>query len=61
MNYTFKTLPTRKYNQTNLTTGETARVTVTNNNNLPTDKQLELLNRYDTEHLYTKIPNYEYD
>lgn len=61
LNYTFKTLPTRKYNQTNLTTGETSRVTVTNNNNLPTDKQLELLNRYDTEHLYTKIPNYEYD
>ena len=60
LNYTFKTLPTRKYNQTDLTTGETARVTVTNNN-LSVDKQLELLNRYDPEYLYTKRPNYEYD
>lgn len=34
LNYTFRTMPTRKYNQTNLTTGETCRVTVTNNNNL---------------------------
>lgn len=29
LNYTFKTLPTRKYNQTDLTTGETSCVTVT--------------------------------
>ena len=61
LNYTFKTLPTRKYNQTDLTTGETSRVTVTNNNNLSVDKQLELLNKYDPEYLYTKIPNYNYD
>lgn len=60
LNYTFKILPTRKYNQTNLTTGETEIVTVTNNNNLPADKQLYLLNKYDQEHLYTKIANYDY-
>lgn len=60
LNYKFRILPTRKYNQTNLITGETEIVTVTNNNNLPVDKQLYLLNKYDQEHLYTKIPNYNY-
>ena len=59
MNYIFKTLPTRKYNQTNLTTGKTERVTVTNRNNLSIEKQIELLNKYDTEHLYTEIPSYK--
>lgn len=59
LNYTFRTMPTRKYNQTNLTTGETCRVTVTNNNNLPIKKQLEFLNKYDPEYLYTEIPNYQ--
>ena len=59
LNYTFKTLSTRKYNQTDLTTGETCHATVTNNNNLPISKQLELLNKYDTEYLYTEIPNYQ--
>ena len=59
LNYTFRTMPTRKYNQTNLITGETCRVTVTNNNNLPIKKQLELLNKYDPEYLYTEIPNYQ--
>ena len=61
LNYTFKTLPTRKYNQTDLATGETSRVTVTNNNNISVDRQLELLNKYDPEYLYTKISNYNYD
>ena len=59
INYTFRTMPTRKYNQTDLSTGETCRVTVTNNNNLPISKQLELLNKYDPEYLYTEIPNYQ--
>ena len=59
LNYTFRTMPTRKYNQTDLSTGETCRVTVTNNNNLPIQKQLELLNKYDQEHLYTEIPDYQ--
>lgn len=61
LNYTFKILPTRKYNQTNLTTGKIEIATVTNNNNLSVDKQLYLLNKYDQEHIYTKIPNYKYD
>ena len=59
LNYTFRTMPTRKYNQTDLSTGETCRVTVTNNNNLPIQKQLELLNKYAQKHLYTEIPNYQ--
>ena len=59
LNYTFRTMSTRRYNQTNLSTGETCCVTVTNNNNLPISKQLELLNKYDQEHLYTEIPNYQ--
>ena len=59
MNYIFKTLPTRKYNQTDLTTGETCRVTVTNRNNLSIEKQLELLNKYDPDYLYIEIPNYK--
>ena len=59
LNHTFRTMPTRKYNQTDLSTGETCRVTVTNNNNLPISKHLELLNKYDQKHLYTEIPNYK--
>lgn len=61
LNYTFKTLPTRKYNMTNLKTGKTSRVTVADRNNLPVDTQLELLNKHDPEFLYTKIPNYNYE
>lgn len=55
-NYTFQTLQTRKFNQTNLTTGNTKIITITNRNKLSIDKQLYLLNKSDKENLYTKIP-----
>ena len=56
--YTFQTLQTRKFNQTNLSTDETKIITITNRNKLSIEKQLELLNRYDKEHIYTEIQNY---
>jgi hypothetical protein len=58
LNYTFQTLQTRKFNQTNLITGNTKIITITNRNKLSIEKQLELLNRCDKEHTYTEIPNY---
>lgn len=56
--YTFQTLQTRKFNQTNLSTDETKIITITNRNKLSIEKQLELLNRCDKEHIYTEIQNY---
>lgn len=57
LNYIYKELPTREYKRTNLTTGETTIVTVTNRNNLPIKQHLHLLNLNDDEHFYSEIPN----
>ena len=57
MNYIYTELPTRKYKRTNIITGKTKIVTVTNKNNLPTEKHLELLNLNDQNNIYSKISN----
>ena len=57
MNYIYKELPTRKYKRTNIITGKTEIVTVTNKNNLPIEKHLELLNLNDQNNIYSKISN----
>ena len=44
LNYIYTELPTRKYKRTNKITGKSEIVTVTNRNNLPIEKHLELLN-----------------
>lgn len=55
LNYTYTQLPTRKYQRTNLVTGETEIVTVTNRNNLPVQKHLYLLNLNDQDYSYSEI------
>ena len=57
MNYIYKELPTHKYKRTNIITGKTEIVTVTNKNNLPIEKHLELLNLNDQNNIYSKISN----
>ena len=57
MNYIYTELPTRKYKRTNIITGKTEIVTVTNKNNLPIEKHLELLNLNDQNNIYSKISN----
>ena len=52
-----KELPTRKYKRTNIITDKTEIVTVTNKNNLPVEKHLELLNLNDQNNIYSKISN----
>lgn len=54
LNYIYTQLPTRKYKRTNLITGETEIVTVTNKNNLPVSKHLSLLNLNDPAYLYSE-------
>lgn len=54
LNYTYTELPTRKYKRTNLITGETEIITVTNRNNLPVSKHLSLLNLNDSAYLYSE-------
>ena len=61
LNYTFQTLQTRKFNQINLSTGETKIITITNRNKLSIEKQLELLNKCDKEHIYTEIQNFYHE
>ena len=55
LNYIYTELPTRKYQRTNLETGETEIVTVTNKNNLPVSKHLSLLNLNDPDYSYSEI------
>lgn len=55
LNYIYTELPTRKYKRTNLETGETEIVTVTNKNNLPVSKHLSLLNLNDPDYSYSEI------
>ena len=57
MNYIYTEIPTRKYKRTNIITGKTEIVTVTNKNNLPIEKHLELLNLNDQNNIYSKISN----
>ena len=54
LNYIYTELPTRKYKQTNKITGKSEIVTVTNRNNLPIEKHLELLNQNDLDYIYTE-------
>ena len=54
LNYIYTELPTRKYKRTNKITGKSEIVTVTNRNNLPIEKHLELLNQYDLDYIYTE-------
>lgn len=55
LNYTYTQLPTRKYQRTNLITGKTEIVTVTNRNNLSIKKHLYLLNLNDQDYSYSEI------
>lgn len=55
LNYTYTQLPTRKYKRTNLKTGKTEIVTVTNRNNLSVQKHLNLINLNDPNYIYSKI------
>lgn len=55
LNYTYTELQTRKYQRTNLITGETEIVTITNRNNLSVQKHLYLLNLNDPDYLYSEI------
>lgn len=55
LNYIYTELQTRKYQRTNLVTGETEIVTVTNKNNLSVQKQLNLLNLNDPDYSYSEI------
>ena len=55
LNYIYTELQTRKYQRTNLVTGETEIVTVTNRNNLSVQKQLNLLNLNDPDYIYSEI------
>ena len=57
MNYIYTELQTRKYKRTNIITSKTKIVTVTNKNNLPIEKHLELLNLNDQNNIYSKISN----
>ena len=57
MNYIYTELPTRKYKRTNIITGKTEIVTVTNKNNLPIEKHLYLLNLNDKNNIYSKMSN----
>lgn len=57
LNYIYQELPTRKYKRTNLTTGKSEIVTVTNKNNLTIQHHLYLLNLNDQNYIYTEIPN----
>ena len=54
MNYIYTELPTKC---TNIITDKTEIVTVTNKNNLPIEKHLELLNLNDKNNIYSKISN----
>ena len=54
LNYIYTELPTRKYKRTNKITGKSEIVTVTNRNNLPIEKYLELLNQNDLDYIYTE-------
>ena len=54
LNYICTELPTRKYKRTNKITGKSEIVTVTNRNNLPIEKHLELLNQNDLDYIYTE-------
>ena len=54
LNYIYTELPTRKYKRTNKITGKSEIVTVTNKNNLPIEKHLELLNQNDLDYIYTE-------
>ena len=54
LNYIYTELPTRKYKRTNKITGKSEIVTVTNRNNLPIEKHLELLNQNDLDYIYTE-------
>lgn len=55
LNYIYTELPTKKYKRTNLETGETEIVTVTNRNNLSVQKHLNLLNLNDPDYSYSEI------
>lgn len=55
LNYIYTELPTRKYQRTNLITGKTEIVTVTNRNNLSIKKHLYLLNLNDQDYSYSEI------
>lgn len=55
INYIYTELSTRKYQRTNLLTGKTEIVTVTNKNNLPVKKHLNLLNLNDPDYIYSEI------
>lgn len=55
LNYIYAELPTRKYKRTNLETGKTEIVTVTNRNNLSVQKHLNLLNLNDQDYSYSEI------
>lgn len=55
LNYIYTELQTRKYQRTNLITGETEIVTVTNRNNLSVQKHLYLLNLNDQDYSYSEI------
>lgn len=54
LNYIYTELQTRKYQRTNLITGKTEIVTVTNRNNLSVQKHLNLLNLNDPDYLYSE-------
>lgn len=54
LNYIYTELPTRKYKRTNKITGKSEIATVTNRNNLPIEKHLELLNQNDLDYIYTE-------
>lgn len=55
LNYIYTELQIRKYKRTNLITGETEIVTVTNRNNLSVQKHLYLLNLNDQDYSYSEI------
>lgn len=55
LNYTYKELKTIKYKQTNIITGKTKIVIVTNQNNLTTQEHLKLLNLNSEIYKYSEI------
>ena len=55
MNIIYKTLETRKYLRTHRETGESETVIVTDRNNLPVERHLELLNLNDDQYTYSEI------
>ena len=55
LNYTYKELKTIKYKQTNIITGKTEIVIVTNQNNLTTQEHLKLLNLNSEIYQYSEI------